>query len=439
MLSPSDFNDAVPQFTNGNYASNPLNPLYVEEPGAIDYNRGVEPLQTLPAQWWNWLANQFTAKLNKINIYVKNIFDELTQLLSLFGVTPDGTEGAITTGQLKSVFQNSYPSFVADKPPILKTENETLSAGSNGRYNIDNTNIKYASTADITPLYGIQTVDGVTPTDGDYILVKDQSDATQNGLYIYNELGDWSRVTGYTTPANLLSKIFNVKNGSTNAGKMFYLSNTTFEDGSAFGTDNINFIEYFGAILPKPSSVAIRDSSGHIKTADPVEDDDCVNKRSMVSASFDAFFPKGMIYTQYPGKKSPNELWGGFSTWEEITDYSGAFFRASGGNAASFIEEGQTLSPQGQATALNGVHGNQQTADTSTDGNHTHSTQYAYTISSTTYGPFGNGERALAYTWTTSGDGGSHSHSVTFTPSISSSDTETRPVNYTVKIWERVS
>lgn len=113
MLSPSDYNSAVPQFTNGNYASNPINPLYIEEPGATDYNRGVEPLQTLPAQWWNWLANQFTLRFNKLNIYVKNIFNELTQLLSLMNITPDGTEGSPTIAQLKGAFQTEYPKYLA--------------------------------------------------------------------------------------------------------------------------------------------------------------------------------------------------------------------------------------------------------------------------------------------------------------------------------------
>lgn len=113
MLSPSDFNNAVPQFTNGDYASNPINPQYIAEPDSVNYNRGAEPLQTLPAQWWNWFLNKFTAKFNKINIYVKNIFNELTQLLSLVSVTPSGTEGSPTVGQLKDMFENKYPSYLA--------------------------------------------------------------------------------------------------------------------------------------------------------------------------------------------------------------------------------------------------------------------------------------------------------------------------------------
>lgn len=113
MLSPSDFNSAVPQFTNGDYASNPINPQYIAEPDAVDYNRGAEPLQTLPAQWWNWFLNKFTGRFNKVNIYVKNIFNELTQLLSLVSVTPSGTEGSPTIGQLKDMFENKYPNYLA--------------------------------------------------------------------------------------------------------------------------------------------------------------------------------------------------------------------------------------------------------------------------------------------------------------------------------------
>ena len=121
MLSPSDFNNAVPQFTNGTYASNPINPQYIEEPGATDYNRGVEPLQTLPAQWWNWLCNKFTSRFNKINIYVKNIFNELAQLLSLVSETPSGTEGTPTIGQLKDMFENKYPDFLKTTPALTGT------------------------------------------------------------------------------------------------------------------------------------------------------------------------------------------------------------------------------------------------------------------------------------------------------------------------------
>jgi microcystin-dependent protein len=44
---------------------------------------------------------------------VKNIFNELTQLLSLVSETPSGTEDSPTVGQLKDMFENKYPSYLA--------------------------------------------------------------------------------------------------------------------------------------------------------------------------------------------------------------------------------------------------------------------------------------------------------------------------------------
>ena len=114
MFSPSDYNDAVPQFSNGNYANESLNTLYVKEPDAVNYKKGAEPLQTLPVQWWNWLWNKITAKLNNLNIYVKNIFNELAGLLSLVNVTPDATEKNVTTEQLKDMFATKYPQYLYD-------------------------------------------------------------------------------------------------------------------------------------------------------------------------------------------------------------------------------------------------------------------------------------------------------------------------------------
>lgn len=47
-----------------------------------------------------------------------------------------------------------------------------------------------------------------------------------------------------------------------------------------------------------------------------------------------ALMPIGYVYVQYPQTKSPEELWPGF-TWQ-IKDYSGAFFRSSGGCANGY-------------------------------------------------------------------------------------------------------
>ena len=173
MFSPSDYNDAVPQFTNGNYANTPQNPLYVEEPDADNYNRGAEPLQTLPAQWWNWLCNKITAKLNNLNIYVKNIFNELAALLSLVNVTPDATEEAVTTEQLKDMFATKYPQYLQDNfktEPLLQGRTRGVMVAPTDTWN-DNTD-----TLSLTGGFGIiNTYNKVTFSDCDLVIPNDNS------------------------------------------------------------------------------------------------------------------------------------------------------------------------------------------------------------------------------------------------------------------------
>ena len=174
MLKPSDFNNAVPQFQNGNYASNPINPQYVEEPSSTDYNRGTEPLQTLPAQWWNWFMNKFTSRFNKVNIYVKNLFNELAQLLSLVNVTPDGTEGDVTDGQLKNAFKELYPDYINTKLALESTYVKKTQKVNN-----------HALSGDVT----------VTKSDvglGDVVNTGDSATPTENGTTKFTTGGAYS-------------------------------------------------------------------------------------------------------------------------------------------------------------------------------------------------------------------------------------------------------
>ena len=100
--------------------------------------------------------------------------------------------------------------------------NGVLSAGTDGRYNVYTTNLYVATTQNVT-LSGSQAIDGVTPTDGVLVLVKNQTDAKENGIYQYSSLSDWARINDFLTPNSLKAKVFNVSNGTTNGGKMFYM------------------------------------------------------------------------------------------------------------------------------------------------------------------------------------------------------------------------
>lgn len=109
---------------------------------------------------------------------------------------------------------------------------------------------RLATTAAIT-LSGEQTIDGVSAVEGDRVLVKDQADATTNGVYDVST-GNWTRSLDFDGPGDITDgTMVLVGSGSTNADLVFKLNATepiaidttaltfsvatTFNDISAFG------------------------------------------------------------------------------------------------------------------------------------------------------------------------------------------------------------
>ena len=100
-----------------------------------------------------------------------------------------------------------------------------------------------ATTANVNLSNGLEagdTIDGVTLVAGDRVLVKDQSSATENGLYIAVSSGSASRDPEHDTIAELSGGMVVVNQGSTNDNKIFLC--TTDNDGS-LGSTNITYTQ----------------------------------------------------------------------------------------------------------------------------------------------------------------------------------------------------
>ncbi|MDH1634709.1 phage tail protein [Aeromonas caviae] len=83
--------------------------------------------------------------------------------------------------------------------------------------------VRAATVANIT-LSGAQTIDGVTLTVGDRVLVKDQTTAAQNGIYLV-AAQSWTRATDADNGTKLSSGArVAVEEGAVNAGKVWYLT-----------------------------------------------------------------------------------------------------------------------------------------------------------------------------------------------------------------------
>ena len=90
-----------------------------------------------------------------------------------------------------------------------------------------------------------QSIDGVTLQTGDRILLKNQTTASQNGIYNVNASGAPSRATDMATGANAAGAFVFVEQGTVNAENGFTCTSDT---GSAVvGTNNLTFAQFSGA------------------------------------------------------------------------------------------------------------------------------------------------------------------------------------------------
>lgn len=90
---------------------------------------------------------------------------------------------------------------------------------------------RVATTANIT-LSGTQTIDGIAVVAGDRVLVKNQTTASQNGIYDVSA-STWTRSVDANTASYLAGALVSVDLGTTNGGKVY---DTDFKSTDTVGT-----------------------------------------------------------------------------------------------------------------------------------------------------------------------------------------------------------
>ena len=117
-----------------------------------------------------------------------------------------------------------------------------------------------ATTANIDLTADLQngdTLDGVTLVTGDRVLVKDQTDATANGLYIVVASGTASRDPQFDTIAELSGQMIVVNQGTANDNKIFLC---TTDSDATIGVSNITYSQVTPANVGTVTSVGVADS-----------------------------------------------------------------------------------------------------------------------------------------------------------------------------------
>ena len=355
-------------------------------------------------------AGDGTAELKIGNSTVLSI--DANGKLSTNGYTASSNNHLITKAVTDAISTalnnlNIRVQHIEETSDVTLYTNGVLSSGTGGRFNIDSASIYAATTQDIT-LSGTQSIDGQTLSDGVYVLVKDQTDATENGIYQYSSSSAWGRVSSFATPELIKGKIFNVLNGTANKGKMFYIAKVNFVDPSAFGTDDINFLEYFGSINALANKIPVRDSSGRIKVSNSSSNDDAINRGELSTKDgaiaqllLKYVYPVGSLYWSSKSD-NPSTLFGG--TWVQIKD---RFVWAKG--------DSDTVNATGGAKTV--------TLTVNNLPSHNHSFTPSGSISITTNPTFTGTEHS--HTYTPQGTVSSHSHTINSGNTSSSGTTTT--------------
>ena len=103
--------------------------------------------------------------------------------------------------------------------------------------------VKVATTANIT-LSGTQTIDGVAVSADERVLVKNQSTASQNGIYLC-KASTWQRTDDLAAGADASSVFVFVDQGTVNSDNGFVCSSN--KGSAVVGTNNLAFTQFSGA------------------------------------------------------------------------------------------------------------------------------------------------------------------------------------------------
>jgi hypothetical protein len=200
--------------------------------------------------------------------------------------------------------------------------------------------VRAATTANIT-LSGPQTIDGVAVIAGDRVLVKDQSTASANGIYVV-AASTWSRSTDADTDAEVHAGMFTfVEEGTVNADSGWVLSTN---NPIVVGSTSLTFAQFSGA-------GQITAGAGLTKTGNTI---DAVGTSNRITVNADSID----IASTYVGQTSITTLGTiGTGTWNGSV--IGATYGGTGvNNGSCTITLGGSLTFSGAFTTSFTVTGN---------------------------------------------------------------------------------
>ena len=157
--------------------------------------------------------------------------------------TADATKLSLSGGTMSGAIAMGAAKITGLADPTAAQDAATKIYVDNSVQGLDaKASCRAGTTANIT-LSGAQTIDGVSVIAGDRVLVKDQTSAAENGIYVAAASG-WVRSADANTWDELVNAYSFVEDGTANANNGFVAS---IVSGGALGSTAVTWVQFSGA------------------------------------------------------------------------------------------------------------------------------------------------------------------------------------------------
>lgn len=242
VISASDTDDLSEGATNLYYTDARAQGAVSSGDNYISYNSGtgVFTLDTANAATVAYVDQEVSDVNNTISALTTNDVAEGTSLY----YTDARARAAVSSGDNTLSYNSSTGVFTANTSTLaLKSYVDSQVAASAQGLDVKES-VRVATTGNIT-LANLQTIDGVSLSAGDRVLVKSQTSAAENGIYVVVDGGSWTRATDADEPAELNAGTFVfVEEGSSYADTGWAVSS---DNPITIGTDDMVWTQFSGA------------------------------------------------------------------------------------------------------------------------------------------------------------------------------------------------
>jgi hypothetical protein len=222
----------------------------------------------------------------------------------------DALRLALTGGTLTGALAMSNQKITGLGTPTADGDAATKAYVDNVAQGIDaKASCRVATTASIT-LSGTQTIDGVAVIAGDRVLVKDQSSASENGIYVV-AASTWSRSTDANTWDELIAAFTFIEQGTVNANSGFICTITA---GGTLGSTAVTWTQFSGA-------GQINAGTGMTKTGNTLNVNTASSSRIVVGADEIDLAATGVVASTY--KSVTVDLYGRVTAGTNPTSLAG--------------------------------------------------------------------------------------------------------------------